>query len=133
MAGEHRKNGSQFVRVHGLKQLLHVCSCGYLLFRMLSRGMGRSRLAEADCSADQKVAAFLVLFSRRLAARGFSPTRFQLTMSRTDIASHLQLAPETVSRVLLRFQRDGLLRVDRREIELLARDRLDALAAPVLT
>ena len=64
------------------------------------------------------MAAFLIGLSRRLAARGFSPNRFQLTMARTDIANYLRLAPETVSRVLRRFQADGLLRVDRRELEL---------------
>jgi CRP/FNR family transcriptional regulator len=53
-------------------------------------------------------------------------------MPRTDIANYLRLAPETVSRVLRRFQEDGLLRVERRELELLDRDALETLAAPVL-
>jgi CRP/FNR family transcriptional regulator len=78
------------------------------------------------------MAAFLVGLSRRLAARGFSADRFQLTMARTDIANYLRLAPETVSRVLKRFQDDGLLKVDRRELELVGRAQLEALAAPVL-
>src|SRR3546814_13886280 len=78
------------------------------------------------------MAAFLIGMSERLAARGFSPNRFALTMPRTDIANYLRLAPETVSRVLKRFQEDGLLQVDRRELELVGRDRLEALAAPVL-
>ena len=68
----------------------------------------------------------------RLAARGFSATRFQLTMPRTDIANYLRLAPETVSRVLRRLQEDGILSVERRELELLQPDRLEALAAPIL-
>ena len=102
------------------------------LFRLLSRDIGRATLLAGDWSADQRMAAFLVAFSQRLAARGFSPRRFQLTMARTDIANYLRLAPETVSRVLRRFQREGLLSVDRRELELLDRDQLEALAAPVL-
>ena len=85
-----------------------------------------------DWSADQRLAAFLIGISRRLAARGFSATRFQLTMPRTDIANYLRLAPETVSRVLRRFQEDRLLQVDRRELELLDHDALETLAAPVL-
>lgn len=68
----------------------------------------------------------------RLAERGFSPNRFQLTMARTDIANYLRLAPETVSRVLRRFDDDGLLHVERREVQLLDRDALMTLAAPVL-
>ena len=102
------------------------------LFRLLSRDIGNAALLSGDWTADERMAAFLVGLSRRLAARGFSADRFQLTMARTDIANYLRLAPETVSRVLKRFQDDGLLRVDRRELELVGRAQLEALAAPVL-
>ena len=102
------------------------------LFRLLSRDIGRAALLAGDWSADQRMAAFLVGISRRLAARGFSATRFQLTMPRTDIANYLRLAPETVSRVLRRLQEDGILSVERRELELLQPDSLEALAAPIL-
>lgn len=102
------------------------------LFRLLSRDIGRAALLAGDWTADQRVAAFLVGVSRRLAARGFSPNRFQLTMARADIANYLRLAPETVSRVLRRMQDTGLLAVDRREVQLLDRAQVDALAAPVL-
>ena len=102
------------------------------LFRLLSRDIGRAALLSGDWTADQRVAAFLVGVSRRLAARGFSANRFQLTMARADIANYLRLAPETVSRVLRRMQDTGLLAVDRREVQLLDRAEVDALAAPVL-
>jgi CRP/FNR family transcriptional regulator len=102
------------------------------LFRLLSRDIGNAALLAGDWTADERKAAFLVGLSRRLAARGFSADRFQLTMARTDIANYLRLAPETVSRVLKRFQDDGLLKVDRRELELVGRAQLEALAAPVL-
>lgn len=102
------------------------------LFRLLSRDIGRAALLAGDWSADQRMAAFLIGLSRRLAARGFSPSRFQLTMARTDIGNFLRLAPETVSRVLKRFQDDGLVKVERRELELLDHEKLQALAAPVL-
>jgi CRP/FNR family transcriptional regulator, anaerobic regulatory protein len=102
------------------------------LFRLLSRDIGRAALLAGDWSADQRMAAFLIAFSRRLSERGFSPKRFQLTMARTDIANYLRLAPETVSRVLRRFDDDGLLRVERRDVELLDHDALMLLAAPVL-
>ncbi len=102
------------------------------LFRLLSRDIGRAAMLAGDWTADERMAGFLVSLSRRLAARGFSPDRFQLTMARTDIANYLRLAPETVSRVLKRFQDDGLLRIDRREVELIGREPLEALAAPVL-
>ena len=102
------------------------------LFRLLSRDIGRAALLAGDWTADQRMAAFLVGMSRRLSARGFSATRCQLTMARTDIANYLRLAPETVSRVLRRMQDEGLLTVDRREVELLDSERINALAASVL-
>lgn len=102
------------------------------LFRLLSRDIGRAAQLAGDFTADERMAAFLIGVSRRLAARGFSPDRFRLTMARTDIANYLRLAPETVSRVLKHFQDDGVVCVDRREVELLDRERLEALAAAAL-
>lgn len=53
-------------------------------------------------------------------------------MTREDIGNYLRLAAETVSRVFRRFQDDGLLRVNRRDVELTERERLEALARSVL-
>jgi CRP/FNR family transcriptional regulator len=102
------------------------------LFKLLSADIGKAALLAGDFSADERMAAFLVALSRRFAARGFSASRYTLTMARTDIANYLRLAAETVSRVLRRFQADGLIKVDRREVELVDRERLHALARPVL-
>ena len=89
-------------------------------------------LLAGNYSADERMAAFLISLSRRYSARGFSATRFVLSMSRTDIANYLRLAPETVSRVFRRFQDEKLLRVDRRELELLNRASLETVARDVL-
>lgn len=102
------------------------------LFRLLSQDIGKAALLAGDYTADQRMAAFLISLSRRYAARGFSATRFYLTMSRTDMANYLRLAPETVSRVLRRFQVEGLILVERREIELSHIQQLEQLARPVL-
>ena len=102
------------------------------LFRLMSRDIGVASLFAGDNTADERMAAFLVGLSRRLAARGFSPRRFQLTMSRTDIANYLRQAPETVSRVLRRFEKDGLLHIKQRDVEILDLPRLEALALTVL-
>ena len=102
------------------------------LFRLMSRDIGVASLFAGDNTADERMAAFLVGLSRRLAARGFSPRRFQLTMSRTDIANYLRQAPETVSRVLRRFERDGLLRIKQRDVEITDPPRLEAIALSVL-
>lgn len=102
------------------------------LFRLLSQDIGKASLLAGNFSADERMAAFLISLSRRYAARGFSANRFLLTMTRTDIANYLRLVTETVSRVLRRFQDEGLLRVERREIELLDRARLEQFARSVL-
>ena len=102
------------------------------LFRLLSEDIGKATLLAGDFTAEERMAAFLVLLSRRYAARGLSPTRFRLTMARTDIANYLRLAAETVSRILKRFQSDGLVRVERREIAITHRARLEDAARNVL-
>ncbi|MEO6173397.1 MAG: helix-turn-helix domain-containing protein [Arenimonas sp.] len=102
------------------------------LFRLLSQDIGKAALLAGDYNADQRMAAFLISLSRRFSARGFSASRFHLTMSRTDIANYLRLAPETVSRVLRRFQNDGLIKVERREFELCQMPQLQELAKAVL-
>lgn len=102
------------------------------LFRLLSEDIGKAALLAGDYTADERMAAFLIALARRYAARGFSGSAFNLTMSRTDIANYLRLAPETVSRVLRRFQDDALIRIDRREVELMGRARLEELASNVL-
>ena len=77
--------------------------------------------------AEERLAVFLVNLSQRLTARGYSPTRFVLRMSRREIGSYLGLTLETVSRVLSRFQRDGLIRAELRAVELKALERLRAM------
>ena len=102
------------------------------LFRLLSRNIHAATRLGGDWSADTRIAAFLVDIGRRLASRGFSARRFELTMARTDIANYLRLAPETVSRVLRRLQESRLVRVDGRDVQLLDRPALQALARNVL-
>lgn len=102
------------------------------LFRLLSADIGKAVLLSGDYSASERMAAFLLLLASRFAARGFSATRFRLGMPRSDIACHLRLVPETVSRVLRRFQDDGLLRIEEREVELLQLQQLRAIASSIL-
>ncbi len=102
------------------------------LFNLLSQDIGKASLLAGNFTADERLAAFLVLLSRRFAERGFSEHRMRLTMARTDIANYLRLAPETVSRVLRRLQDEGVLKVDRRDMEILRPEVLDELAHHVL-
>lgn len=102
------------------------------LFRLLSQDIGKAMMMAGDHTADERLAAFLVMMSRRYAARGFSARRFSLAMSRADIGSFMRLASETVSRVLRRFQDEGLILVDGRVIEITDLTGLQALAVSTL-
>ncbi|PHS71559.1 MAG: Crp/Fnr family transcriptional regulator [Methylophaga sp.] len=78
-------------------------------------------------TADEKLATYLLSLSKRFKERGFSATEFQLSMSRSDIANHLGLAVETVSRLFSRFQEDDLLTINGKLLLLRNIDRLNAL------
>jgi CRP/FNR family transcriptional regulator len=84
----------------------------------------------AKMHADERVAAFLLMLSRRRAARGHSAQDLELPMTRDDMGSYLGLKVETVSRTLARLQRRGLIRVCMREIRLLDMEAIRLKVAP---
>ncbi|MCG8050549.1 MAG: helix-turn-helix domain-containing protein [Candidatus Thiodiazotropha endolucinida] len=64
-------------------------------------------------NAEQRLAAFILNLSVRCGMRGLSQYQLGLSMSRSDIASYLGLARETVSRTLTRFQNYGLIGISK--------------------
>jgi CRP/FNR family transcriptional regulator len=99
--------------------------------RIMSQEITREQSAMlllGNMRAGQRFAAFLVNLGSRYAARGYSATNFQLRMSREEIGNYLGLTIESISRLLSRFKKQGLLRVNNREIEILAPERMKALA-----
>lgn len=81
-------------------------------------------LAMMDCAASRRLALFLLEQRERWRRLGGDPDRIELAISRSDIASYLGLAEETVSRQFSRLQSDGILGVERRSIHILDRRRL---------
>lgn len=67
-------------------------------------------------SAEERLATYLLGLSRRFEKRNYSPIQFNLSMSRSDIGNYLGLAEETVCRVLARFQDEGLITTQRRQV-----------------
>jgi len=98
------------------------------MFRIMSRRISELETIAGDLSADERIALFLISLSERFSRRGYSDTEFILAMSRRDIASYLRLATETVSRVLARFQKSGLLRVDRKQVRIQSLEKLREVA-----
>lgn len=79
-------------------------------------------------NADERLATFLLGFSRRFQKRNYSPSKFNLSMSRSDIGNYLGMAEETVCRVFTRFQDDGLLTTERRQVQIHDMARLKTIA-----
>lgn len=79
-------------------------------------------------NADERVATFLLSLSRRFQRRSYSPLQFNLSMSRSDIGNYLGMAEETVCRVFTRFQDDGLLLTERRQVQLVDIERLKLMS-----
>lgn len=101
------------------------------LLRVMSREIASDQemlFTMARRSADERLAILLLSLSERFGQRGLSATRFRLSMARGDLGNYLGLAPETMSRTFRRFQDQGWIRADGRELELLAVDKLEALA-----
>lgn len=76
-------------------------------------------------NAEERLAAFIYNLSQRYARRGLSQREFRLAMTRGDIGNYLGLTVETISRLLGRFQRNGMLTVRGKYITI---EDLDALA-----
>ncbi len=113
-----------------LEQVIHeVPGLQAQMLRIMSRELSASAQLATDHTAEERLAGFLVSLSKRYTRRGLPPNLLSLPMPRRDIASHLRLATETVSRLFARFQEEGLVAVRRREVEILDLDALNSLGS----
>jgi CRP/FNR family transcriptional regulator len=93
-----------------------------LLMKKMTRQLGDERLTIfmlGQMSAEQRLAQFFLKLSAVMQECGCVADQLNLSMPRHDIANHLGLALETVSRLLNRFQSTGLLKVTHRDVRLL--------------
>ncbi len=110
---------------------LKIPGLQHQLLRIMSREIVRDEemlMMLGRMTAEEKLASCLMSFSRRLTSSGNSAADFKLSMSRQDLGDYLGLALETVSRLLSRFQEDGLITVHGRHILLHDVPRLHAMA-----
>lgn len=104
---------------------------GQALLRMFGSSMAierDARLRTARMSVDGRIADFLLDISHRLGRLGRRDDFFVLSMSRYDIASHLGVANESVSRAFGRLSANGLIEVHGKQIELKSVDGLEQCA-----
>lgn len=103
----------------------------YQMMKIMSEQIRRDEelmLLLGKRSAEERIAEFLISLSKRFASRNYSGTQFRLSMSRLDIGNYLGLAEETVCRIFSRFQEDGLITTDRRDVRLNDLRQLSAVA-----
>ncbi len=98
--------------------------------RVMSREIVRDHgvmLVLGTMMAEERMATFLLNLSQRFEVRGYSTSEFVLRMTRAEIGSFLGLKLETVSRVLSRFVKEGLLEVDQKRIRIVNAEGLRAI------
>lgn len=121
------------IPIRRLEQLMETLpSLWHEIVRLLSQAIEEAQRLRAGTGfegARERLADFLLDLSRRLERRGLSSTQFRLSMSRRDIAHHLGLTLETVSRNLGAFKREGWVEVRKRYIKLLNPEALAALGS----
>ncbi len=100
--------------------LLHFCRSLIETQRRLARmGLGDARA---------RLAGTLVDLAQGYGKAAKGGLQLDLDLSRAELAAMVGLSPETVMRLLSEFKSDGLLRLDGRQIVVLSREKLAALA-----
>ncbi len=70
-------------------------------------------------TAEQRVAIFLLELLVRMNFDSGQNIHLKLSMSRADIANYLGLVAETVSRILSRFERLGMITVKKKKLQII--------------
>lgn len=99
------------------------------LVNLMSEKLSTHTVINFASSAESKVAYFLISISTKMKNYGTTGLNFHLSMSREDIAKHLGLASETVSRILSKFQVNHLVEFSKKSVVLKDLFKLQALAA----
>ncbi len=98
-----------------------------LAYWAISREIVQEQTAYAlyhSTKSEARVARFLRIQSDRFSAMGYSASRFTLPMTRRDIGNHLNVTLETVSRAFSALSHQGIISVERRDINILSLDAL---------
>ncbi|SJM88991.1 Anaerobic regulatory protein [Crenothrix polyspora] len=122
-----------------LSHLNELCSQIPSLQHQMMRILGKEISSDHDKiimlghrSAKEKMATFLLMLSRRYSGLGFSSTEFNLSMRRQDIANFLGLTVETVSRQFTELNKDGIITVKQRGIQINDITSLKAIVKPCM-
>ncbi len=95
---------------------------GASLLRLIAereRNESMLRINLSQSRADARIAGFLKLLMDRTERLGFDPKTLAMPMSRTDLANHLGLTLECVSRVLSKWRKAGVIDTDRTTMKII--------------
>lgn len=86
------------------------------------------RINLSQSKAEVRIAGFIRLLMERTDRLGFDPTCLSMPMSRTDLANHLGLTLECLSRVLSKWRKAGVIESDRSTMWILKPEELATAA-----
>jgi len=101
------------------------------LTRIMAREIrreGHVLMLLGSTTAEQRTARFLVNLYERLIKRGAECDIITLVMSRQDIGNYLGMAIETVSRQFRKLQDQEVVKIDKRNIQVLDMDELERIS-----
>lgn len=102
------------------------------MFRLMSRELTYENellLTIGKKNAEERLATFLITLSSRFQRLGYSSKELKLSMSRQEIANYLGLTIETVSRIMSRFQKEELISLNRKQVNIKNIDELKHLSS----
>lgn len=79
-------------------------------------------------NADQRVAQFIWNMAERYKSRGYAYDEFRLSILHRDVALYLGLTPETVSRILAKFNAEKVVSWKKKEVNIYNELRLKEIA-----
>ena len=98
-----------------------IPSLMYHFHKIMSREIVHNHEAIASLGgmkARERLITLLLNLSDRFAKLGYSSSNFNLCMTREEIGSYLGLKLETVSRAFSRLQKDGLIKINSKSVQL---------------
>ncbi|WP_163933015.1 helix-turn-helix domain-containing protein [Paraferrimonas sp. SM1919] len=101
---------------------INIPEVARLLLNLMSSQLNNTSIVHLNLNqktAQQKLAYFLIELDSRLKNRVTSANSFILAMTRTDIGNYLGLTIETVSRFINKLQKDNLIKITGKQVEII--------------
>lgn len=112
-----------------MRLIQDIPSLQHQMFKLMSQRFSMDISLPRNNSSLERLAAFLLSMSTRLERGGGVGSAFDLPLTRQELASYLGMTLETVSRLISRLKRDGVIAVEGKHIDILSMRGLQKAAA----